>query len=190
MGASTVAQLIAQGKAENGYNNTGITANDQWVSFFNDALRDLVDDVGIEKVGTLSFTTNQREYDMPTDFYSLIIMNDSTNKRVVKRRHYDQESPPGYWIFYRGDRHVMDLYNYSFDQTFTYVYQAYPEELLLSNINTQRPQVPSVGEKALIYYAISKALRNNNEIGQAQDYEALYERERMKIRNAAAKGVN
>lgn len=190
MGASTTAALIAKGKAENGYNNSGISSDAQWVDFFNDALRDLVDDLGIEKVAEIEFTTDQREYDMPVDFYSLVIINDENGSRVTKRRHYDQRSPAGYWMFYRGDKHVIDLYQYQFDQTFKIMYQAYAPALDLSAINSQRPAVPSVGEKALVYYAISKALRNNNEIGQAQDYERLYEEERTKIRTAAVRGVN
>lgn len=188
--ASTINELIARGKAQNEYNNSGIRSDAQWVDFFNEALRDLVDDLRIEKTGQISFDPAQREYDLPPDFYSLVLLNDEHGCRVFKRRYYDQRIPSGYWIFNRGDKHVIDLYQYMAPMTFTFVYQAYPEPLVLANLNTQRPQVPSVGEKALIYYAIAKALRNNNEVGQAQDVERLYELERAKIRNAVARGVN
>jgi hypothetical protein len=190
MGASTTAQLITKGRSENGYNNSGIAGNSQWVDFFNDALRDLVEDLGIEQTGTIAFVVATREYDLPDDYYSIAIMNDGTRSRVSKRRNYDQEWPEGYWIFNRGGNYVIDLYNFMSAQTFTFTYQAYAPELVLGNITTEHPSVPSVGEKALIYYAVSKALRNNNQIGQAQDYERLYEGERKKIRNAAARGVN
>lgn len=188
MGASTVAQLIAKGKAENGYNNSGISTDNQWIDFFNDALRDLVDDLGIEKVTTINFTTGTREYDLPEDYFMLSELRDGFKRPVPKRRYYDQEYPSGYWLFNRGSNYVIDLYNYQSSQTFTMLYQAYAPALVPSNKNTERPAVPSVGEKSLIYYAISKALRNNSQIGMAQDYEALYEKERMKIRNAVARG--
>lgn len=184
MGRSTAAQLIAKGKAENSYNNSGIKTDAQWLDFFNDALRDLVDDLGIRKMGTIAYDT-EREYPLADDYYYLLSMNDANNNRVAKRRNYDQQYPEGYWIFYRGGSHVIDLYRYSAAQTFTYLYQAYPAELADTNAT---PEVPSVGEKALVYYAIAKSLRNNSHADEAREYEGLYERERLKIRTAAARG--
>ena len=190
MGASTSAQLIAKGRAENGYNNSGISNDAQWIDFFNDALRDLVEDLGIQKVGTINFVVGTREYDLPADYYSLDLLTDSFGSPVTKRRNYNADWPAGYWIFNRGDKSVIDLWDYNSPETFTYLYQAYAPILVIGNKNTERPAVPSVGEKALIYYAVAKALRNNAQIGMAQDYERLYEEERKKIRNATARGVN
>jgi hypothetical protein len=190
MGASTTAQLITKGRAENGYNNSGISGNSQWVDFFNDALRDLVEDLCIEQTGTITFVTTTREYDLPDDYYAINIMNDGSRSRVSKRRNYDADWPEGYWIFNRGGNYVIDLYNFMSAQTFTFTYQAYAPELVLGNITTEKPSVPSVGEKALIYYAIAKALSNNNQLGQADFYYKLYEAERKKLRNAVARGVN
>ena len=187
MGASTTAQLINLARAENGYNNSGISSDGQWVSFFNDALRDLVDDLKIERLSTISFTAGTREYDLPSDYYALVILNDGNSTRVDKRRHYDQQYPQGYWIFNRGGEYIIDFYGYSSTQTFTLMYQAYPTVLTEAGKSTERPEVPSVGEKALIYYAIMKALRNNSQ-SEWKDYAALYEEERKKIRNAVARG--
>jgi len=187
MGASTTAQLITRAKAENGFNNSGISTDSQWVDFFNDALRDLVDDVKIERLGTLSFVAGTREYDLPDDYYALVILNDGNRTRVTKRRNYDQEYPQGYWIFNRGGEYIIDLYGYSSSQTFSLMYQAYPTTLTEAGKTTEYPEVPSVGEKALIYYAIMKALRNNSQ-SEWKDYAALYEEERKKIRNAVARG--
>lgn len=185
MGVSTVQQLIAKGQAENAYNNSGISTPNQWMDFFNDALRDLVDDLSLIKVGTINFVNETREYDLISDYYALITLNDAQNTRTVKRRHYDQQYPAGYWVFNRGSKHVIDLHRYNSDQTFTYMYQAYPKALAtVSDV----PEVPNVGERALIYYALSKALRNNNQVGMANEMEEKYERERMKIRTAAARG--
>ncbi|MCI3922432.1 hypothetical protein MO973_19555 [Paenibacillus sp. TRM 82003] len=186
MGSSTVAQLIAKGKAENKYNNAGISSDPQWMDFFNDALRDLVDDLQITKVGTLSVVAGTREYDLPDDYYAMVLMFDSSNMNVVKRRNYNQQYPPGYWIFNRGSGHVIDMYNYSSAVTMTYTYLAYAAELTATS---DYPEIPGVGERALIYYALSKALKNQNQVGQAKEMEALYERERMKIRSAAARGA-
>lgn len=185
MGASTVAQLIAKGQKENAYNNSGISSNEDWYGFFNDALRDLVDDLRIEKVSTITFVTTTREYDLPADYYAMGIVYDSSFNPQVKRRNYAQRHPAGYWIFYRGSAHVIDLYSYTSNQTLNYTYMAYPTAITAT---TDSPEVPSVGEKALIYYALSKALRNNNQVGQAKEMEEKYEAERLKIRTAAARG--
>lgn len=183
---STVAQLIARAKAENKYNNSAISSDAQWWDFFNEALRDLVDDLGIVKTYNISFVDGTREYDLPSDYFALIILNDGTNRRVVKRRHYDQQYPAGYWVFNRGSSYVIDLYDFgSTAQTFTIMYQAYATAITGTS---DTPAIPQVAEKALIYFAVMKALANNNQLGQAQEYERKYEEERKKIRNAAARG--
>lgn len=186
MGRSTTQQLITKGQNENGYNNSGIDTPAKWVDFFNDALADLVDDIGLTEHLTINFVAGTREYDLPEDFFSLDSLNDASNCPVRKRRSYDQRYPSGYWIIDQGDVFVIDLHEFTSAQTFTGEYVRYPAVLTVGAIQTEKPQVPTVDEKALIYYAIAKALRNNNQIGQAQDYEALYEAERKKIRNAAA----
>jgi hypothetical protein len=149
-------------------------------------LRDLVDDLNIVKATTLSFVSGTREYTLPTDYYHLILMFDSSNRPIVKRRNYNQEYPAGYWIFNRGSSYVIDMHNFTSSATYNYTYQAYPTTLVETS---DYPEVPSVGERALIYYALSKALKNQNQVGQAMEMEKLYEQERLKIRNAAARGV-
>lgn len=84
----------------------------------------------------------------------------------------------------RGNKYVIDIRKPS-PTNLTIVYQRYPNVLTgMSDV----PEVPAVGEMALVYYAIGKSLRNNNQIGQAQEIERKYERERMKIRNAVSRG--
>jgi hypothetical protein len=62
MGTSSTAQLIARGKAENGYNNSGISGDPAWIDFFNDALRDLVEDLNIiDVLPSLVYTAGTRE---------------------------------------------------------------------------------------------------------------------------------
>lgn len=185
MGASTAAQLITKGQAENGYNNSGIATSNAWLDFFNDALRDLVDELNIQEVlPTITHDGTTREHDLPTNYFSLILFNDGNGNRIVQRRNYDQQYPAGYWVLNKGSKYVIDLYNFSFAQTFTGLYQRYATTLLTT---ADTPEIPSVGEKALVYYAISKALYNNNQMGQAKEYESKYEAERLKIRTAASR---
>lgn len=188
MGASTTAQLISRGKAENSYNNSGIKSDSQWIDFFTDALRDLVDDLNLEKVTTIAFVVGTREYDMPTDYHAFVLLTEPTGYPLSKRRNYNSDYPSGYWMFNRGSGYVIDLYSFTSAQNFTLTYQAYAEDLVEANKATQKPQIPSVGEKALIYYAICKGLRNNSQ-PEAAEYERLYEAERKKIRNAVARGA-
>lgn len=190
MGRSSVAQLIAKAKAENAYNNSGIKTDAQFFDFFNDALSDLVEDIGLqETLPDVTFVVGTREYDLPDDFFSLFVFYEAVttnnNERVVKRRNYDQEYPPGYWILNKGTGWVLDLYYYTSSKTFTGLYIRYPA--LLTKV-TDFPEVQTVGERALIYYAIWKACMNNNESNIGLTYKGLYEDERKKIRNAAARG--
>lgn len=187
MGRSTSAQLIARGKAENAYNNSGISSNVQWVDFFNDALADLVDDLSIEEsVDPIALVTPTREYDLPSDFFSLETLYDSNGCSVCERRTFEQKYPAGYRILNKGSKYVIDLYSYT-DQIFTGQYIRYPALLTSEGTVTEYPEVPSTGEKALFYYAIARALRNNNQPGQAAEYDKHYEVERKKIRNAIAR---
>jgi hypothetical protein len=186
MGASTSQQLIAKGKGENGYNNSGISNDSQWVDFFNDALADLVDDLGIEEsLDPIVFVSTVRENTLPADYFSLVNLYDGNGCEVYERRSYNQKYPAGYRVLFKGSSYVIDLYSFTTNQTFTGQYYRYAEALTIADYADQHPEVPTVGEKALIYYAISKALRNNNQ--PVGDYLKLYERERMKIRDAIAK---
>lgn len=182
MGRSTVTELMNKGKSENAYNNSGIKTPAQWMDFFNDALNDLVDDLNLTKTFTVTHDGAAREYDLPDDFYSVFILNDQSNGRVAVRRNYDANG--GYWVMYKGSKYVIDLWKYTSAQTFNGVYQRYATKLTDVGNN---PEVPDVGEKALIYYALGKALRNNNQVGQAKEMDEKYEAERLKIRNAAAR---
>lgn len=185
MGISTAAQLIAKGQAENGYNNSGISSPNTWLDFFNDALRDLVDDLNIVDVlPALTYTAGVREVDLPTDYYSIVDLFDGNGTPVTERRNYMQSYPAGYMVMYRGSKFVIDLYNYMSSQSFTGLYQRYAKAIAVTG---DSPEVPTIGERALVYYAISKALYNNNQMGQGQEYEQKYERERLKIRTAAAR---
>lgn len=184
MGRSTVQQLITKGKNENGYNNSGLSSDNQWKDYFEDALNDLVDDLNLTETFTVPFdpVTSAREYDLPADFYTVFVLNEANGSRVPARRNYDAYQ--GYWVLNKGSKYIIDLWKYTSKQTFTGVYQRYAKALTET---ADFPEVPNVGEKALIYYAIGKALKNNNQLGQAQEYERFYEAERLKIRNAAAR---
>lgn len=190
MGFSTTQQLIAKGKAENGYNNSGIESDSAWVDFFNDALYDLVEDLDLTKSLSISFNGTTRENNLPDDFYDMAELYEANGTPVRRRREYGSPQniyTPGYWIMNQGAKYVLDLFKYTAAQTFTGLYTRYPVALTLEDMATEKPEVPGVGERALIYYAISKALRNNNQLGQAQDYERMYEMERKKIRTASSR---
>lgn len=186
MGASTVETLIARGQNQNEYNQTGIDSSGKWVDFFNDALQDLADDLLILEPISITLVANQREYDLPDDFLQLHTFTDNSYP-VNKRRLYEDTWCQGYWIMNKGSKYVIDLVNFSGTVTLNGLYQRYPA--LISTDLTVKPEVPTMGENALIYYAIAKSLRNNNFPGQAQEVEGKYERERQKIRNAAYRSM-
>lgn len=189
IGRSTTAQLITKGKAENKYNNSGIASDSQWVDFFNDALADLADDMGLTDNHTLTVASGTNEYDMPDDYYGTILFFETVGGfPYPKRRNYNDFNRPGYWVFNRGGIYVMDIRQIPDGKEMTVVYQKYATVLTESAKNTQYPEVQRVGEKALIYYALQKALRNNSHLDDAKEYERLYEQERLKIRTAAARG--
>lgn len=187
MGASTVAALIARGQNQNEYNQTGIDSSGKWVDYFNDALQDLADDLLILAPLTITLIPDTREYDLPEDFLQLHTFTDNSYP-VSKRRTYEDIWCQGYWIMNKGSKYVIDLVNYSGTATLSGLYQRYAA-LLPSDVLTVKPEVPTMGENALIYYAISKGLRNNNFPGQSQEVEGKYERERQKIRNAAYRSM-
>lgn len=190
MGRSTTAQLIARGKAENSYNNSGITNDVQWIDFFNDALSDLVDDLGLNDTETITVLADTNEYALPSDYYHAILLFDNTTSTPYpKRRNYNAFTSPGYWVINRGEEIVMDLRQIPVGRVLTLSFQKYPTLLTESAKNTQTPEIPSAGEKALIYYAIAKALRNNSHMAESKEYERLYEAERLKIRTASVRGA-
>lgn len=187
MGRSTVATLITRGMNQNEYNSTGIDTTGKWVDFFNDALNDLADDLLILAPLTITLVPGTREYDLPEDFLQLHTFTDNSYP-VNKRRTYEDIWCQGYWIMNKGSKYVIDLFDYNGTVALTGLYQRYAA-VLPSDDTTVQPEVPTMGENALIYYAISKALRNNNLPGQAQEVEGKYERERQKIRNAAYRSM-
>lgn len=195
MGRSTVAELIVRGQNENRYNNVGIASqsNSKWVDWFNAALQDLAGDIGLTSNLTINLVQGTREYDLPEDFMELNGLWDSFTCKVPKRRYYDQQygysMPQGYYVLFRGDKYVIDLWEYNSDQVFTGTYSRYPALLSVAAQLSQHPELPTIGENALIYYAISKAMDANNQRGQAQSYMQMYEQERKKIRDAAARAL-
>lgn len=183
MGASTVADLIAKGKAQNAYNNSGIKTDSVWLGHFNDALRDLTDDLNIEDSADLVYDGTTSAMDLPDGYYEYVQLNTDSGSPVCKRRSFKDRSF-GYFIQYRGSKWVLDIQGYS-AQTFELIYNRYATELTATANN---PEIPTTGEMALVYYAIEKGLRNNNQVGQANEIQAQYERERKKIRTAIARG--
>lgn len=195
MGRSTVQDLIARGQNRNDYNNTGIDSNGKWIDAFNAALQDLVNDLNITAPLSINFVNGTREYDLPEDFSEIRELWDAFNLPSTKRRFYDQQLYgfypgflEGYFILFKGSGYVIDLYPYLNTQTFNGIYVRYPALLSVSDL-TQRPEVPTVGEDALIDYAVMIALRNNNLLGEAREVQKDYERGRKKIQDAASRAT-
>lgn len=191
MGRSTVRQLIERAKSYNEYNNSGVTSDVIWLDHFNSALIEMVDVLNLEETFEIPYITSQQTYDLPDDYYSLILLNDRlTNQRLTQKRHFDQKYPPGYWIIDRGDKYTIDI-TFSAPTTFVMYYEHYPKVLELSQITTQKPEIPTAGETALCYKAISAALKNNNQLGQAQYYDTLFKEQLATIKTATtrARGV-
>lgn len=184
MGASTTLELIAKGKGQNAYNNAGIATDMMWVDLFNDALRDLVDDLNIEETVNVVYDGIVSLIDLPADFYEVKEIYTSTGYPIRKRRHLKDRSS-GYWMLYKGSKWQVDIQGYS-AQTFTLFYNRYAAKL--TGASGEQPEIPSAGEMALPLYAISKALRNNNQVGQAQEIEQGPYKEQIKnLRTAQAR---
>lgn len=195
MGRSSVNALIARGMNRNDYNNTGIDTPAKWVDAFNAALGDMVNDLNITDTLTIPFVNGTREYDLPDDFFEIRELWDQFNCPSTKRRYYDQQLYgfypqylEGYFVLFKGGKYVIDLYPYNTDQTFQGIYVRYPALLSISNLDAL-PEVPTVGEDALIDYAVMIALRNNNQLAQAKTVQQDYEAGRKKIRDAAARAT-
>ncbi|MET3699348.1 hypothetical protein SAMN05877753_10213 [Bacillus oleivorans] len=187
MGRSTVQQLITRAQNMNSYNNSGVESNIQWVDFFNEALVQMVDDLNLEEVYEIPYTLDQREYTLPDDFYGLLLVNDLSKKtRLAARRNYDQVYPYGYWIMDKGSHFALDVVH-SNPTTLQILYKRYPKQLNIGEIATQKPEVPTVGETALCFKAINRALLNNNQVEQANYFDELYNREKGVIRTAGTR---
>lgn len=186
MGRSTVAELITSGQAQNSYNNSGINTNALWIDAFNRALRDLVEDIGLVGSTTIDYITGTTEYDLPSDFFEVNQVVDAGNY-PIRKRQFEIEPYPcanSYYIKDIGSVYKIVFDERNSDETLTINYIRYPALLSVANYLSQKPEVPTVGEDALIFFALDKALRNNNQPGQAQEMEQKYERERKKIRDA------
>jgi hypothetical protein len=173
----------------NEYNNSGVSADSVWVDHFNAALVEMADDLDLQESFTLSYSTDKRVYTLPDDYYSLLLLTTENKQRIAQRREYDSQTP-GYWVMDKGSRHEVDVV---FPQAtiLTGLYQRYPANLEVSSVQTQKPEIPTAGETALCYLAISKALLNNNQPGQAKYFIDLYTAQRANVRLATtkAKGV-
>lgn len=184
MGRSTVSQLIERAKNRNEYDNHAVANDSIWVDHFNSALSEMTEDLKIDEKITIEHVYGQEEYDLPDDFYSMIIVNDQSNRRIAKLRHMDQTSPGGYWVVNRGDKFKILLKGFYGGEVFTIRYTRYPALLEESQKDTQKPEVPNIAEDALVYKAITHALMNNNQIGKAQAFDGLYRGELSKINTA------
>lgn len=189
MGRSTIQQLITRAKSLNQYNNSGVDNDSIWIDHFNSALVEMVDDLNLQETFTINYTKDVTTYDMPDDYYAMVMLLDSKNTQIPQKRNYNQVYPMGYWVLDKGDHFEINI-NYDRADTLTLLYERYPTVLELSTITTQKPEVPTSGETALCYKAISNSLKNNNQLGQAQYYDGLYKEQLANIRIATnrAKG--
>lgn len=191
MGRSTVQQLITRGQNQNEYNKTGINSNAQWVDYFNDALQDLAPDLDIRTSYVIPFDGVIKDYALPADFVELVEITDSSFFPIPKRRYetpFPYNGGFGYYVTFSGSQYTINLDYFTSAQPINIVYVRLPVLIEITPL-TVRPEIPTVGENALIYYAISKSLRNNNLPGQAQEVEGKYERERKKIRDNVQRAV-
>lgn len=190
MGRSTVSQLINRAKNQNEYNNSGVSSDEVWVDHFNAALQEMTDDLKLDTTTTIDFTPGTEEYDLPDDYYGFLTLNDRNNSRVGKRRNFDQTYPGGYWIVNKGANYALNLKGFTSPETFTLYYYRYPALLDVAQKDTQKPEISTSAENALVYKAISHALQNNNQLGQSEYFEQLYRQEvaKMNTANTRARG--
>lgn len=190
MGRSTVNQLIQRAKNMNEYNNSGVTSDVVWIDFFNEALSSMVEELAIEESYYITCNPVVNSYDLPEDYYQLVSIVDSLNNELTTFRDNGfnidgtRTYNPGYTIKNKGNKQIVEL-QYLQPESIKVSYLRYPATLLFSDITSQKPEVPTVGETALCYKAISHALKNNNQLGQAQYFEDLYTLELGKINRAS-----
>lgn len=169
----------------NEYNNSGVASDTVWLDHFNAALVEMVDDLDLNELYEFEYSTDQRAYNLPDDYYSIILLNVKDRQRLRERRYYDDKSP-GYMVIDKGSHFELDLV-FNQPATFSLLYQRYPKTLEYSLISTQRPEVPTAGETALCYKAISHALKNNNQLGQAAHFDSLFKEQIAIIRTATTR---
>ncbi|MBB6731887.1 hypothetical protein [Cohnella zeiphila] len=189
MGRTPISGLIARGQNQNSYNNSGIDTPAKWVDSFNAALQDLVQDIGLRAMVEIPYVPGTTSYQLPDDFFEVEQVWDNFWCRFYPRQDIDPAiwnyGPYGFDISFDGTHHNIDFGTDISSTTFRVYYIRYPALLTTSNINVDTPEVPTIGENALILYAIAKGLRNNNQPGQATNLEQMYENERKKIRDEA-----
>lgn len=185
MGISTVSQLVQRAKSMNEYNNSGVANDSVWVDFFNEALMSLVEDLNILEEVQITINPSLKSYDLPENYYGLIHVTNSLNNELSPYKDYGfslegtRSYSPGYDIKNKGFKYVIE-FPYIQPETLTVTYIRYPTKLEFSQRESQKPEIPTSGESALCYKAISNALKNNNQLGQAQYYDSLF-REQMGI---------
>lgn len=190
MGRSTVNQLIQRAKNMNEYNNSGVASDVVWLDFFNDALTSMVDELGIEESFSITCDPAVSSYDLPEDYYRVLSVADSANNELSTFRDFGfsidggRSFNVGYLVKNKGSKQVIELKQIQ-PKSMTVQYIRYPQTLLLADVTTQKPEVPTAGETALCYKAVSHALKNNNQLGQSQYYEELYLAEVAKINKAS-----
>lgn len=186
MGRSTVAALIARGQNMNSYNNSGISTTAMWIDAFNAALQDLAPDIGLQEQYTIPYVLGTTVYDLPTNYLEVDQLTDSGSYPLRKRDHLNQPFPlwDSYYIFDAGSNYKIDFGDRNSNENLILNYTRYPDLLAVADYLTQNPEVPTVGEDALIFFAVSRGLRNNNQVGMANELEQKYEQERKKIRDA------
>lgn len=190
MGMSTVQQLVQRAKSMNEYNNSGVATDAVWVDFFNEALMSMVDELNIQEEVQIIVNADTKTYDLPENYYSLKRMVDVYNNEISAFKdeginfNGGRSFRPGYDVKYKGSKFVMEFPLVD-PTTMTLTYTRYPERLEVSRVESQKPEVPTVGETALCYKAIAHALENNNLPGQAREYEEKYLREVEKIHKAS-----
>lgn len=190
MGRSSVAALIARGQNQNNYNQTGISSNAQWIDFFNAALADLANDIDLRTTFTIAYDGVNSTYDLPDDFVDMQELYDSYNLRVPRRQTSREDGAfyqwtEGFYIYWGGANYKIVLYDYgSTEQTFNGLYTRLPDVITFaSDLTTQFPELPTPCEDALIYYAIAKAMANNNLLAQSLTMMNEYEKQRKNIRD-------
>lgn len=180
MGRSTVSQLITRAKNMNEYDNHGVANDSIWIMHFNSALAEMAEDLKIDETAIIDYTPEQIEYDLPEDYYSMVLVKDSRNNRLTKLRNMDQENQ-GYWVVNRGGLFKIILKGLHSPEQITVRYTRYPAFIEDAN---QHPEIPNIAEDALCYKAITRALLNNNQVGKSQYFEGLYRLELGKINTA------
>lgn len=192
MGRSTVNQLIQRAKNMNEYNNSGVASDVVWLDFFNEALTSMVDDLGIEESYSITCDPAVTSYDLPEDYYQVLSIVDSANNELSTFKDFGfnidggRSYNVGYLVKNKGAQQAIELKHIQ-PESMTVHYIRYPETLLLADVTTQKPEVPTVGETALCYKAVSHALKNNNQLGQAQYFEELYAAEVSKVNKATTR---